>query len=289
MIFSNKLVTDKGSVDGKNINIHPDSSLEAWVHYRKVYFNENGGCKISEQYILENRESLVLCNYKNKTYYNEPKERWPYDNRYYLLSGNNSTKYQLGGIYPGENANLSGDCDFNFNEKKTEIFKRMINENYSNYPRMKKYAIKLLDECENTHHSLVNFSLMQTKGDMQGFKGVCLNNGVYSSLDRADSLVEYLYKYYLLKESQKDDSYILKNAKANKDTLKAYLNLFEDVFDYCEKVYLINDRNFVKRMIREGGLVIENGEDVVRYMNLALEFWDRKELQIKEIYKNIIA
>jgi len=40
-------------------------------------------------------------------------------------------------------------------------------------------------------------------------------------------------------------------------------------------------------MIQEGGLVIENVEDVVRYMNLALEFWDRKELQIKEIYKNI--
>ena len=286
MNFINKQVEKEGSVDGKTEIFHPDSTLEAWEHYQKIYFNEKGICKISEQYVLENLESLVLRNYKNNTYYNEPNQD---DNRYFLLSGNNLTKYQLGDKYPGEKANLSGECDFNFNDEKTEIFKRMINESYSNYPRMKKYAIKLLDECKNTHHSLVNFSLMQTKGNLQGFKGVCLKNGVNLPLDRADTFVKYLYKYYSLEESQKDDSYILKNAKANKNILKEYLNLFEDVFDYCEKVYLINDRNFVKRMIREGGLVIENGEDVVRYMNLALEFWDRKELQIKEIYKNIIA
>ncbi|WP_342558494.1 hypothetical protein [Metasolibacillus sp. FSL K6-0083] len=287
MNFINKSVTDKGSVDGKNTNFHPDSSLEAWEHYRKVYFNENGVCKISEQYTLENLESLVLCNYKNKTYYNEPKERWPYDNRYYLLSGNNLIKYQLGDTYPGENANLSGDCDFNFNPKKYSIFKRMIEEKYEEGSRMCKYSMSLLEECRETHHKLVNFSLMQTKGDMQGFKGWCLNNGVYASLDRADTFIAYLNSYYELQDVQKDDSYILTNAGSNKETLKEYLKSFEDIYEYCEKIYLINDKEFINRMIREGKCLIKTGHDVIRYMLLALEFWDRKELQIKEIYKNI--
>ncbi len=47
---------------------------------------------------------------------------------------------------------------------------------------------------------------------MQGFKGSCLNNGVYASLDRADTLVSYLASYYQLQERQKDTSYILVNA-----------------------------------------------------------------------------
>lgn len=128
---------------------------------------------------------------------------------------------------------------------------------------------------------------MQTKGNMQGFKGSCLNNGVYASLDRADTLVSYLASYYQLQERQKDTSYILVNAGANKKTLKNYLDSFDGIYNYCNKIYFIEDKVFVDRMIEEGCLCVNTGKDVIRYMLLALEFWDRKEVQIKKIYGNI--
>ena len=39
-------------------------------------------------------------------------------------------------------------------------------------------------------------------------------------------------------------------------------------------------------MIKEGCLCIKTGHHVIRYMLLALEFWDKKEFRVKEIYRD---
>ena len=287
MEFKNKKVDNIKRINGKDYTFEHDSSEEAWEHYKIIYFKPDGSSRINSKYDLKNeKQQLVLCNYKDKKYYNEPNSKYPYVNRYYWLSGE-ATYDEKSGEYSGEKENLSGDCDFNFNERKYIIYERMIEDEYKDYPRIKKYALNLLLECNNMHHSLLNFSLIQTKGNMQGFKGGCLNNGVYASLDRADTLVSYLANYYKLQDYQKRDSYIIANAGVNKDTLKEYLDSFKDIYDYCKKIYLIDNEKFVDRMIKEGCLLIKTGHDVVRYMLLALEFWDRKEFKIKEIYGNI--
>lgn len=290
MEFKNKKVDNVKRINGKDYTFEHDSSEEAWKHYKIIYFDTDGKSKINNKYdypatsCFEKR--LVLCNYKNNGYYDEPNSKYPYVNRYYFLS-NEATYEDESGKYSGEDANLSGDCDFNFNESKCRIFEHMVKAEYKDCSRMQKYALDLLEECKNMHHSLLNFSLMQTKGNMQGFKGSCLNNGVYASLDRTDTLVSYLASYYKLQDYQKCDSYIIVNAGVNKDTLKEYLDLFKDIYDYSKKIYLIDNEKFVDRMIKEGCLLIKTGHDVVRYMLLALEFWDRKEFKIKEIYVNI--
>ena len=286
MNFQNKKVNNIKSINGKDVIFEHDSSEEAWEYYKIIYFKPDGSSRINSTYDLKNEEQLVLCNYRDKKYFNEPNSKYPYVNRYYWLSGE-ATYDKKTYEYSGEKENLSGDCDFNFNDKKSSIFESMLEDEYKDYPRIKKYALNLLEECKNMHHRLLNFSLMQTKGNMQGFKGSCLNNGVYASLDRADTLISYLASYYRLQECQKYTSYILVNAGANKETLKKYLDSFDGIYNYCNKIYFIEDKVFVDRMIEEGCLCVNTGKDVIRYMLLALEFWDRKEVQIKKIYGNI--
>lgn len=287
MEFENKKVDNVKRINGKDYTFEHDSSEEAWKHYKIIYFKPDGSSRINSKYDLKNeKQQLVLCNYKDKKYYNEPNSKYPYVNRYYWLSGE-ATYDEKSSEYSREDANLSGDCDFNFNESKCRIFEHMVKEEYKDCSRMQKYALDLLEECKNMHHSLLNFSLMQTKGNMQGFKGSCLNNGVYASLDRADTLVSYLASYYQLQERQKDTSYILVNAGANKKTLKNYLDSFDGIYNYCHKIYFIDDRAFVDKMIKEGCLCIKTGHHVIRYMLLALEFWDKKEFKVKEIYRDI--
>ncbi len=269
-----------------------DSLKIVWEHYKKIYFNKEGMCTICEGYSLIDLNQLVLANYKydkikrQSYYYNEPSEKWPYVNRYYLIKANHDN-YTIGATYPGEDASLSGECDFNFNEKKYSFYRKKLEEEYSNSSKALKSKLAILKKCKENHHSLINFSLMQSKGNMQGFKGICLDNGIYYSLDRPDTLLAYLSSYYQLNDEQKENSYILANAGNNKDTLKQYLNSFEDVYEYCEKIYLINDKNFIDRMIKEGKLFIEDGKDVLRYMLLALEFWDRKQEKIESIYNDL--
>ena len=170
MEFENKKVDNVKRINGKDDTFEHDSSEEAWKHYKIIYFKPDGSSRINSKYDLKNeKQQLVLCNYKDKKYYNEPNSKYPYVNRYYWLSGE-ATYDEKSSEYSGEDANLSGDCDFNFNESKCRIFEHMVKEEYKYCSRMQKYALDLLEECKNMHHSLLNFSLMQTKGNMHSGK-----------------------------------------------------------------------------------------------------------------------
>ena len=58
MNFINKQVEKEGSVDGKNKIFHPDSTLEAWEHYHKIYFNEKTAKEIET--LLNDAKSCVF-------------------------------------------------------------------------------------------------------------------------------------------------------------------------------------------------------------------------------------
>lgn len=101
-------------------------------------------------------------------------------------------------------------------------------------------------------------------------------------MDRFDSFVYFLNQYY----NSKDKHAILKPYNTvNKDLLIKYLDEFEDVFDYCAKVYFITDRFFIQELIQHGGKPMDSGHRVVEYMDLACRYWKLKE----EVYTRRIS
>ena len=173
---------------------------------------------------------------------------------------------------------LRGETDFNFNDKKCERYEKIINKIKDE--ETKSNALSLLKECKKMHHSLLNFSLMQSVGKMQEVKSKGLKiRYYYEQLDRLDTFIYYLDDY------KKDESLILNCAYANKKCLKDYLDKFKDVYDYCEKIYFIkiekNKRNteedLIQKLIKSGRKALDSCERVIEYMNLAIEFWGKKK------------
>ena len=129
------------------------------------------------------------------------------------------------------------------------------------------------------HHTLTNFSLMLSTGNMQGFKGLICD-------DRLDRFIYFLERYYT--EPDKQNTHIASFAtENNRPALINYLNSFEDVYDYCQKIYFISDEKLIKKLINSGkqpitGAIDENGNEispeqrVIEYMELAIEFWEAK-------------
>ena len=74
---------------------------------------------------------------------------------------------------------MAGDCDFNFNAKKIELYRKLLSDKEND----------LLTECANMHHCLYNFSFMPITGNMQGVKGNDKN-------DRFDKFVYLLSIFY---------------------------------------------------------------------------------------------
>lgn len=161
-----------------------------------------------------------------------------------------------------------GECDFNFNEKKYSKFKEIIDENAD--------ALERLKRCKENHHTLLNFSLMQSLGNMQSFKGA-------DPFDRLDIFIYKLDKYL----SGNSNEIINFSSKSNRPYLISYLNEFKNIYEYCETIYFIDSEEFVNRIIMQGDLPIKNCSDVIRYMNLAEEFWSRKQSAFEKIYSKV--
>lgn len=121
------------------------------------------------------------------------------------------------------------------------------------------------------HHTLLNFSIMPATGNMQGVK----SEGYGDWLDRFDSFVSIIDDYYKGK-----NEIILSKAGWNRKSLIKYLTYFEDVYDYFEQHYFINDEDFIKRLVESGKKYIENQNDVERYVSLAEDYWELKEKYI---------
>lgn len=281
VMFTNSIVSNIKIINGQEIEFEHDSSDEAWEHYMKIYFDNKGNSKINDIYNLVHEYQLVLCNYRDGKYYNEP--IYGGKNRYHFLS-KNAYYNKITKEYSGEKENLSGECDFNFNHLKSKVFKGILEYEQEG---SREQWLKKLEECQEMHHTLLNFSLMQTKGNMQGFKGKCFDGERETMLDRLDIFIFYLSEYYKTDDSRKDSTLILENASLNKRILRGYLDSFVDVYDYCNKIYFLDEKKFVDRIICEGMLQIKTPDDVKRYMLLALDFWNKKEESIQRIYDNL--
>lgn len=166
---------------------------------------------------------------------------------------------------------MSGDTDFNFGKdkkakKKYEQFETLLRRDYQGN-ELDVYLDEL-KRCYARYHKPENFSFMPMTGGLQLVKGAC-------QYDRLDMFVYRLSEYYITKGNDKS---VLNRARPNnREALETYLKLFYCIYDYCAKIYMIYDKEFVDKIISQGKEPIDSGSSVVRYMKLAEEFWDYKK------------
>ena len=205
------------------------------------------------------------------------------------------------------------------NKQKYEYFEDLIERDYKEEKDLKRRYLNMLEECCQMTYSLHNFSLMPRDGGMNIFRGSRVqmreeNKGQY--LDRIDRFLYWLNDYYdkkgktgLIEEKfehviflgittggGKGSSKVTPEERearriSNKKRLILFLNQFgegkEAVYKYCSEMYLIDckeeeNRKLVEDLIENGSKPIENGEDVIRYMNLAKRYWKIKDELLKQ-------
>ena len=263
-------IKNKQKWNNKDMYFQPDSSPDAWDYYKKVY------CKaeFAKDY---NFDSLHFYNsYKTiglkgaakigeewANFVDKPLEN---ENRLYALKRNTKMIEKDGNTFFLACCRLGGECDFNFNKKKMNLFRELIeNDSYVSTER-KDEADGLLKICEEGHHKLFNFSLMESMGNLQGFKGA-------NRFDRLDTFVYELNLYY----KGLSNRIIIAANEITRAGLIAFLNKFKDVYHYCKEIYLIEDKEFIEKIIQNGSNPITNTSELIQYMNFALEFWKQKK------------
>lgn len=132
-----------------------------------------------------------------------------------------------------------------------------------------------------------NFSLLPVTGGMNNKKGTTYK-------DSLDWFIYILSEYYLLGDIKRI-SFVCERLWYNYQypkcstgiltlgTLVSYLNLFDDIYDYCEKIYLISDSNYVDSLIKQGKRTEENGICRITEMKLAEEYFEYKSLILKNL------
>jgi hypothetical protein len=247
------------------IEYDPDSSPDTWKRlFSKVYTAEHW--PLLERF---NLNKLIQKGNKDK-----PKR---------LYAQVSDSTDALGPFFK-----LAGDTDFNFNDNKWPRFEKLLNKAPDEF---KAKALAMLEKCKDMHHRLVNFSLSASTGGLQNVKG-CV-------FDRLDTFVYLLNDYFLEKPDAHTVLRMVSGTRTqNKKPLINYLASFEDIYDYCDRVYFIKrnavytirsekilavdskditGEDFVKRLICCGGNALTTPEDVICYMELAMDFWEIKK------------
>ena len=186
-------------LDGIKINIEfdPDSSPAACEHYKNIYgekkeFGETT-YDLTKPYFYGEKKHIINAVYKE------------FEGLHFFPEKvvNEIKKREKDNIYPLEisaTENLAGETDFNFNQKRWPDWWLLLkNGGYAE-------EVERLKICVATHHTLINFSLMQSMGKLQQIKGSCD--------DRIDVFLLNLNEYF--KELDSD----IKNYADESDALR---------------------------------------------------------------------
>ena len=68
----------------------------------------------------------------------------------------------------------------------------------------------------------------------------------------------------------------------NPTAIDWWFSNFKDVYDYCESVYLIHDKKFVDKLLEHSRKPLNSKDNIISYMNLALEYWDMKTKVLRD-------
>ena len=291
----------------------PDSSLRAWEYYFEMYYEFLSNVEDEDKNLLFKKEEfgkkfwLSGNVYKRVVgtfcYFEKNKYIWPYklDSRWFK-------KYK--------NIGIAGDCVFNFNEKKVPNFEKIIKKDNLNDQNTKEQIKVVLSLCSRMHYSPFNFSLMPTTGGLNNIKGngldridIFLNKlkNIYDDLKELDesgikkSDIEEFENYIHIQKQGKigeiDVSTKLRKA------LIHFLWCIGSFENYCKIFYQLDyketkEKDLVERLlgnaekyksiensdqIAEKYKSIENSDQLVKYMELAVEYWEKQ----KEKYKKV--
>ena len=273
-MFKNKKISELQKQGPKTIRFDPDSSPDAWEHYQQFYSHNkylSNHYDFQKQFFYNHYDKVGLkTGYYNGlkwfNYVNQPLHSSSEYNRLFVLKKGTKTESSESNEFIAAANRLGGDCDFNFNEKKSSLFLEIIKSDSIASQREKDNAIQQLSKCIDMHHTLLNFSLMQAMGNMQKFKGS-------NRYDRLDTFIYELDKYY----RGVSNSILQYSSQDNEPALISFLNDFKDIYEYCATFYFITEKTFVDEIIKQGSMPITNVTELVRYMNLAEKYWSKKE------------
>ena len=255
-----KVIPEQQDWQGEPIAFDPDSSPEAWKYYLSAYDDE-----MQAAYDFDNLcffEYVKTGRFRGK-YTAKRDNSKPYSRLYAIKK--DAVPLDGKRLYYEPCLRLSGDTDFNFNDKQYEKFRKIIKDAES---------LSLLDECRKKHHTLQNFSLMQTVGNMQGMKarGLMTENG-FEWMDRLDSFIFLLSEHFKNPEQSPLKNYPI--SEPNYNELCKYLSAFQSINDYCRRMYFIQDE-LIDRLIENGRKHITEEEAAKEYLLLANAFWQQK-------------
>ena len=248
----------------RELYFEPDSSPKAWEHFKSSY------------QIVSKCSKLELVGNKTALY-----------------------RLKCSGEYNKKMIHLSGDCSFNFNDKKSSFYQKLLESKSGDKIEVKE-ALEKLTNCRNMHHSLLNFDLMPVEGELNNLKGKLKiqeevkvhDKGrppVNECLDRLDTFIYFLDKSMKELKRLKGEHDLKKIGEfyansiftysmkgENFSILYEFISEFKNIYEYCKTFYLIEDRKLVNDLIKNGKKPINEGKDVVEYMKLAERFWDSK-------------
>lgn len=281
----------KYTFDTKNYVYDPDSSLRAWEYYFVMY------------------DDVIECDaeYKEKlfkedfppNYISGTKEFYITGNLYKRIIGvfdysrihrdeNSKIVFTSNKLKVGENIGIAGDCTFNFNEEKTLRYWKCITNDKQEEEDIKIRLKKLLLVSKSMHYSVYNFSLMPANGGMQIVKG-------RDSFDRLGPLLNILSDFFIENEKQdKLDTHevlsgISKNYKESRNSLMDFLQKIGNLKNYCNRFYHLNldkkDDILLFESILKSNRLINTCEDVVNYIDLAVQYWEHQEKHYEEQLK----
>ncbi len=270
----------------------PDASEYVWNKvYKKIYKEWDFWKKFDMEHLWCANHRLYA-----KVSTNITNEEWK---DFFEKENKNRKKYRFSDIEAKakiwenladeEMIRISGETDFNFKKgclrlqnQKYEYYKEQIGNN--------EESLHKLEWCEKRFHSLENFSIMFVPGAMNNLKA--------RSRDRIDIFINTLDRYFKKRNEQWEEiqqNKILQEEawaqvqvhlavsgkeeyrKKCKQALYEYLSLFENIEDYCYKIYGM-DQDIVEKLIKLGAKKKEyfDGSDVEEFMNLAEMYWARK-------------
>lgn len=203
---------------------------------------------------------LYQENFKNDDFTTKDSKR-PYLEESFILKSKKTDK-----------GKFSGETDFNFKagfaHSRGALYFKLLDQ--SNCLDKDLYK-EMLNNCKSLMYSIVNVSLMPMSGNLQSTKAHIGN-------DRLDVFVLMLDRYY------NNNKNLLMNYTSyeNMPFLKGYLDIFDDVYQYCRVIYHI-DRPLVDELIESGKKAIDTPERVIEFMRLAYRFWHQKLEQLKRL------
>ncbi len=272
-----------------------DADPNTWRYYKKIYRDT---IEIDLDTILKNKSERLSGTF--------------------ALNGNKL--FQVDKKYNGKVLmELSGECLYNFNEKKHILFSDVIT--YSEVTDdVKEEARKKLQDCEDMFNSPDvpwNFVLMPVQGALNNVKGniyYSINNNKFvlpctkagKRFDRPDTFVCFLDEFYQIKDKKFDlkeageflSSSIFSYSLRSFNFLQLYdfMNQFESTEQFCVLFWGI-DSEFVDRMRSLGKIPLDSDksmkskkyrkrssiEVLMDYMKMAEDYWKLRESQFNEI------